>query len=659
MATSEERKLELERKKQRLAEMREDKRRREEERRRMLLRRSPQENGALPALPKTFSQKDLEDILKPLGIPAQPHIERPVTPTGVASNAENATGSAQCVVGSGRLQNLVLAETQMITIAPKESACYCKTTQTDDDRVSAGEFSLGSQEFDYDEEMTMMDKHLDINFDESPTREIANLLPNFHFGARHTHEPMEEKKEEDQKVPDLSEEEKLQILSSQKFKHFFDFKSKVMERHLAEEVDVFVDYTRNSSLDEKADSGEKLILSRVFVDEKWTAGRCVTGIDFCEQHPELVAVSYDQNPESPLDPMGVIQVWNCRFKKPTAEFTFYCQSRVTSVAFAKFHPNLIMGGCYSGQICMWDNRISKRTPVNKSPLSSQAHTHPVFSMAVIGSQNAHNLISISTDGRLCSWSVDNLNQPIDVIDLSWKQKQVTCTSMSFALDDVNNFVVGSEEGSVYTASRHGNKGGINDGFEGHTAPITRVDSHKAVGVMDLSHLFLSCSLDWTVKLWSSKETRALCSLEKHDDYVMDVAWSPVHPAVFTSADAAGNLFVWNLNEDSEAPVTRLKMQHGVGVRKMMWMHNGQQLTVGDEKGNLWLYDVHESLTNCKPDEWSKLARTLRDIKQAREEAEELLEAAGRIGTSSSSASLISVAQSASNPIGNLSPRQQW
>lgn len=43
---------------------------------------------------------------------------------------------------------------------------------------------------------------------------------------------------------------------------------------------------------------------------------------------------------------------------------------------------------------------------------------------------------------------------------------MTCTSMSFALDDVNNFVVGSEEGNVYTASRHGNKGGINDGFEG-------------------------------------------------------------------------------------------------------------------------------------------------------------------------------------------------
>lgn len=46
-------------------------------------------------------------------------------------------------------------------------------------------------------------------------------------------------------------------------------------------------------------------------------------------------------------------------------YTFYCQSLVTSVAFAKFHPNLIMGGCYSGQICMWDNRLSKKTPINK------------------------------------------------------------------------------------------------------------------------------------------------------------------------------------------------------------------------------------------------------------------------------------------------------
>ncbi|VDO06757.1 unnamed protein product [Brugia timori] len=656
MATAEERKLELERKKQKLAEIREEKRRREEERRRNLLKNANLENGAVSDLPKTFSQKDLEEILEPLGISAQPQIESSITPNNIDHRTVDGVGNNQKYLSIPRTQKLALCETQIISVPPKDAmeeqyfqASYCKTTQTDDDRVSAGEFSLGSQEFDYDEEMTMLDKHLEINFDESPTREIANILPNFNFGVRQHQENGEEKKEEETKVPDLSEEEKLQILSSQKFQQFFDYSSRVMERQLAEEIDIFIDYSRDEAMDEKTNNGEKLVFARKFVDEKWSAGRAVTGIDHCVQHPELFAVSYDQNPDSPLDPIGVVQVWSCRFKKPSAEYTFYCQSQITSVAFAKFHPNLIMGGCYSGQICMWDNRLSKKTPVNKSPLSSQAHTHPVLSMAVVGSQNAHNLISISTDGRLCSWSVDNLNQPIDVIDLAWKQKQVTCTCMSFALDDVNNFVVGSEEGNVYTASRHGNKGGINDSYEGHIGPITGVDTHKASGIIDLSHLFLSCSLDWT-------ETRPIYSFEKHGNYVTDVAWSPVHPAIFTSADASGNVFLWNLNEDTEAPVSHLQMEGGAGVRKMKWMQNGQQLTVGDEKGNLYVYDVHENLTNCRPDEWSKLSRALRDIRRASEEGEELVEAMNSYCVSSVGISSIT---NAAVGVTGLSPRQQW
>ena len=50
------------------------------------------------------------------------------------------------------------------------------------------------------------------------------------------------------------------------------------------------------------------------------------------------------------------------------------QSSVMSVGFAQFHPNLIVGGTYSGQIVLWDNRSHRRTPVQRSPLSSAAHT---------------------------------------------------------------------------------------------------------------------------------------------------------------------------------------------------------------------------------------------------------------------------------------------
>lgn len=182
-------------------------------------------------------------------------------------------------------------------------------------------------------------------------------------------------------------------------------------------------------------------------------------------------------------------VWNMKYKKTTPEYVFHCQSAVMSATFAKFHPNLVVGGTYSGQIVLWDNRSNKRTPVQRTPLSAAAHTHPVYCVNVVGTQNAHNLISISTDGKICSWSLDMLSHPQDSMELVHKQsKAVAVTSMSFPVGDVNNFVVGSEEGSVYTACRHGSKAGISEMFEGHQGPITGIHCHAAVGAVDFSHL---------------------------------------------------------------------------------------------------------------------------------------------------------------------------
>jgi dynein intermediate chain len=78
--------------------------------------------------------------------------------------------------------------------------------------------------------------------------------------------------------------------------------------------------------------------------------------------------------------------------------------------FSPFHSNLIFGGTYSGQILLWDNR-SKHLPVLKTPLSAAGHTHPVYAIQMVGTQNAHNLITSSTDGTVCSWLVDMLAQP--------------------------------------------------------------------------------------------------------------------------------------------------------------------------------------------------------------------------------------------------------
>ena len=56
-----------------------------------------------------------------------------------------------------------------------------------------------------------------------------------------------------------------------------------------------------------------------------------------------------------------------------------------------------------------------------------------------------------------------LSQPQEVLELQQLQakqsKPVAVTSLAFPTGDVNNFVVGSEEGNVYTACRHGSRVG--------------------------------------------------------------------------------------------------------------------------------------------------------------------------------------------------------
>lgn len=48
-----------------------------------------------------------------------------------------------------------------------------------------------------------------------------------------------------------------------------------------------------------------------------------------------------------------------------------------------------------------------------------------------------------------------------------------------------------------------------------------------------------------------QHNKPLYSFEDNADYVYDVMWSPVHPALFACVDGMGRLDLWNLNSDTE------------------------------------------------------------------------------------------------------------
>ncbi|XP_063423321.1 cytoplasmic dynein 1 intermediate chain 2-like isoform X6 [Mytilus trossulus] len=596
------RKAELERKKQRLEQMRKE--RQEKER----ARSTRQTDEA----PKPAQSQDLraetDELLKDLGIPPSGPKSGSPSPTHSNKSASD-TEAKQVIVTTSRKPKVKLSVTKVseTSIPPKENVSYSKETQT-----------AILEPLDKEDEDGETD-----SMAAQPQTPTSSKMPHVEMVApKQTQEDLDKK--EEKPVPELSEEEKLQILNSEDFQTFFSKSARLVERMLTEEVDIYTDYSGgdNEGKDDES-AGDRLKLNRIFYDERWSKHRTNTSLDWSKQHPELLLASYNTNEDSPHDPDGVALIWNMKFKKQTPEYVFHCQSAIMSSCFAEFHPNLIVGGTYSGQIVLWDNRVNKRTPIQRTPLSAAAHTHPVYCVNVVGTQNAHNLISVSTDGKMCSWSLDMLAQPQDSMELHFKQsKSVAVTCFSFLSGDVNNFVVGSEECTVYTACRHGSKAGISEGFEGHHGPITGIDCHKVPGQIDFSPYFLTSSFDWTIKLWSIKEQKFLHSFEDNSDYIYDVKWSPTHPALFASADGNGKLDLWNLNNDTEVPTTSITIDNNACLNHVRWHETGSHIAAGDDIGRIHLYDVAETVAAPKGNEWSKFAKTLQEMKQQATEREE-------------------------------------
>ncbi|XP_058280451.1 cytoplasmic dynein 1 intermediate chain 1 isoform X4 [Hylobates moloch] len=634
-------KAELERKKQRLAQIREEKKRKEEERKKkeadMQQKKEPvQDDSDLDR-----KRRETEALLQSIGIsPEPPLVPTPMSPSSKSVSTPSEAGSQDSgdlgPLTRRRLHKLGVSKVTQVDFLPREVVSYSKETQT----------PLATHQSEEDEEDEEM-----VEPKVGQDSELEN----------------QDKKQEVKEAPprELTEEEKQQILHSEEFLIFFDRTIRVIERALAEDSDIFFDYS-GRELEEKdgdVQAGANLSFNRQFYDEHWSKHRVVTCMDWSLQYPELMVASYNNNEDAPHEPDGVALVWNMKFKKTTPEYVFHCQSSVMSVCFARFHPNLVVGGTYSGQIVLWDNRSHRRTPVQRTPLSAAAHTHPVYCVNVVGTQNAHNLITVSTDGKMCSWSLDMLSTPQESMELVYnKSKPVAVTGMAFPTGDVNNFVVGSEEGTVYTACRHGSKAGIGEVFEGHQGPVTGINCHMAVGPIDFSHLFVTSSFDWTVKLWTTKDdllqlhsrksiywekssltaenrlyllyqvcdkiitsfsehNKPLYSFEDNADYVYDVMWSPVHPALFACVDGMGRLDLWNLNNDTEVPTASVAIEGASALNRVRWAQAGKEVAVGDSEGRIWVYDVGE-LAVPHNDEWTRFARTLVEIRANRADSEE-------------------------------------
>ena len=426
--------------------------------------------------------------------------------------------------------------------------------------------------------------------------------------------------------PPLEAQEREAVERDGAFQSFLAQGVRVVERAMKQSR-LFDPTTDYGGRDDKARAGSKaggkLTLVETLVDERWTRDRAVTDLSRSPHHEELFLSAHGKRQagaggemdwsRGAADPNGVVCVWNAHMASERPEYVFHCQSPVERALFHPYESNLVVGGTYAGQIVLWDLR-AKQAPVQRSLLSAESHTHPIYAMQVTGSANAHSLCSLSTDGRLCLWSMTNVTAPTESRQLKWDKKDLTTTALCFPEGETNYLAVGTEEGRIARVQVLGAKAGAQSCHAAHFGPITALSFHKG-GSAALSDLMLSASMDWTVKLWSQRHgDQPLASFEASDDYIYDAKWSPAHPAVFATANGSGALDLWNLNADMEVPQARVQVGPAA-LSSLLFFAGGRRLLVGDARGRVQVYDLSQDLFQPRRDEWARLEAHLAKLQE--------------------------------------------
>lgn len=467
---------------------------------------------------------------------------------------------------------------------------------------------------------------------------------------------------------------------------FVHAKSAVMERVLDETYDVLTDYTRVAD-DAQAPRTEALRHVHTFMDAA-LEGRAVTDADWSTCVRGLADPSTPSC--SPSATTGAVcrrptrtASWPCGTRTcgsaPSLRSRLRCvalyvltQTDVTAVRASPFHPTLYVGGTYSGQLLLWDAR-QRGLPVQRTPLSFSAgagsgHCAPVYSLRIVGTAQAPQVVSASLDGLVCTWTMDMLARPQESIMLANplhpRSAEVGVASLDVPAGDATRFLLGTEEGNVYGASRYDRAGaaaGLDTEFVyvGHAAPVTRLECHPNPrgrrAPVDFSDLFLTSSMDWSSALWRAADRAApraprtgyhyphanpriatstrtnplafrggagshapwtavapLCRFENQLDYVMDVRWHPQHPALFAQVDVAGRLELYNLNHSCERTLLSATAPGARGLNRVAWERGepATKLAAGAMDGRVHLYEVPEAVATPREAEWAEMQEVL-------------------------------------------------
>ncbi len=87
-------------------------------------------------------------------------------------------------------------------------------------------------------------------------------------------------------------------------------------------------------------------------------------------------------------------------------------------------------------------------------------------------------------------------------------------------------------------------------------------------------------------------------------------------------DGTGKLDLWNLNKDIELPSASIEIDNGVrALNKLKWSRSGTEIVVGDDHGQIKVFEINENFAKPGKNETQKFLNTLDNLKQSNYQTE--------------------------------------
>eukprot|EP00873_Tetraselmis_striata_P018619 jgi/Tetstr1/438883/TSEL_027391.t2 len=347
-----------------------------------------------------------------------------------------------------------------------------------------------------------------------------------------------------------------------------------------------------------------------------TAGRNVACLGWNKVRKDMLAVGYGQY-EFGKQKEGLVAFWS--LKNPTYPlWHFKTHCGVTALDFSSKNGNILAVGMYDGTVAIYDVMTRQQTAAMESNHSSGKHSDPVWKMRWVEQvPDVDRLVTISTDGRISLWSITKGLEFSDLMKLkrvvpkqaaptqgaaaanmnteAFISRRASGMSFDFSSRDPRIYIAGTEDGPIHKCSTSYSEQYL-ETYVGHKGPVYNIQwSPFRPG------LFVSCSADWTVRLWTEEKDTELLTFQSASEQVNDVQWCPTNSTVFGTVTNKGYIEVWDISVSTMKPVAFKRPAGRTKQNCLLFSDISPVVVCGSQSGGVSVYRLfnitHEDETS--------------------------------------------------------------